>query len=299
MRMTQTKPNVHFLVGTGRCGSSLIHEILCRHPGVSFMSNLDDRLNGNAKVNALNPLVYRRLPARFTEKGRVRFAPSEGYRALRAEVSPALVKPPRDLTAADLTPWLERRLVSFFARRAGVQPGDVFVHKLTGWPRVGFLKSAFPEGRFVQIIRDGRAVATSWLKMSWWLGYEGPQNWQWGPLPPLYQEAWERSERSFVTLAGIGWLLLMDSWEKAKQTLPAGSWIEIRYEDFLSQPQTTIETLESFLGLPHDIRTPKALASFAVDETRGRRYLDDMGSDALSKLNDLLEVHLSRYGYDL
>jgi len=299
VRMAQTKPNVHFLVGTGRCGSSLIHGILCRHPGVSFMSNLDDRLNGNAKVNALNPLLYRRLPPRFTEKGRVRFAPSEGYRALQAEVSPALVNPARDLTAADLTPWLERRLVSFFARRAGVQTGDVFVHKLTGWPRVGFLKSAFPEGRFVQIIRDGRAVATSWLKMSWWLGYEGPQNWQWGPLPPLYQEAWERSERSFVTLAGIGWLLLMDSWEKAKQTLPAGSWIEIRYEDFLSQPQSTIETLESFLGLPHDIRTPKALTSFAVDETRGRRYLDDMGSDALSELNDLLEVHLSRYGYDL
>ena len=62
-------------------------------PSVSFMSNLDDRLNGNAKVNALNPLVYRRLPARFTEKGRVRFAPSEGYRGLQAEVSPVLVKP--------------------------------------------------------------------------------------------------------------------------------------------------------------------------------------------------------------
>ena len=38
-------PQYIFVIGTGRCGSTLTEEILCRHPEVGFISNLDDRLH--------------------------------------------------------------------------------------------------------------------------------------------------------------------------------------------------------------------------------------------------------------
>jgi hypothetical protein len=33
-----------FVIGTGRCGSTLIQEVLARHPQVGFVSNLEDKL---------------------------------------------------------------------------------------------------------------------------------------------------------------------------------------------------------------------------------------------------------------
>jgi hypothetical protein len=33
-----------FVIGTGRCGSTLVQEVLARHPQVGFVSNLEDKL---------------------------------------------------------------------------------------------------------------------------------------------------------------------------------------------------------------------------------------------------------------
>ena len=66
---------------------------------------------------------------------------------------------------------------------------------MTGWPRAGFLHAVFPDARYVNVIRDGRAVANSWLQMDWWLGYRGPEHWHFGPLSDEHREVWERSGR--------------------------------------------------------------------------------------------------------
>ena len=111
---------------------------------------------------------------RLIERGRLRVAPSEGWQVLERQVSPILSRPHRDLLATDLTPWLERRLRRFFERRIAAQARPVFLHHVTGWPRARLLQAAFPEARFIHMVRDGRAVANSWLQTSWWTGYQGP-----------------------------------------------------------------------------------------------------------------------------
>jgi hypothetical protein len=73
----------------------------------------------------------------------------------------------------------------------------------------------FPEARFIHVIRDGRAVANSWLQTSWWTGYQGPSRWYLGPLPEPYATEWETSDHSFVLLAGLGWKLLLDGFDTA------------------------------------------------------------------------------------
>ena len=107
---SSAEPKLIFVIGTGRCGSTLVEEVLCRHAGVGFVSNLEDRFNLPVGASRWNGRLYRRLPAAATQKSRVRYAPSEAYRVLAREVSPLLASPLRDLTASDVTPWLERRL---------------------------------------------------------------------------------------------------------------------------------------------------------------------------------------------
>src|SRR5206468_10705270 len=97
-----------FVLGTGRCGSTLVHELLTRHPDVGFVTNVDDR-TGRAIGGRVQAGLYRRLPATATRKGRVRLAPSEAYRALEREVSGIVTEPARDLEASDAVPWLASR----------------------------------------------------------------------------------------------------------------------------------------------------------------------------------------------
>ena len=44
-----------FVLGTGRCGSTLVHELVARHPDVGFLSNLEDRVPLPAAAGRLRP----------------------------------------------------------------------------------------------------------------------------------------------------------------------------------------------------------------------------------------------------
>ena len=84
-------PRIAFVIGTGRCGSTLVHEILARHPGNGFVTNLDDK--GVRTSSRMQNQVWRQLPASVTTKGRFRFAPSEAYRVARARGRPGAGRP--------------------------------------------------------------------------------------------------------------------------------------------------------------------------------------------------------------
>jgi len=286
-----------FVLGTGRCGSSIIHEVLARHPDVGFVSNLEDRFGLPPAAGRWNSQIYRLLPISWQRKGRLRFAPSEAYRALDRSVSPIISSPVRDLTEGDATPWLRQRTCAFFEARAAAQHKALFLHKLTGWPRSGLLASAFPEARFVHVVRDGRAVASSWLQMPWWRGYGGPQHWQFGPLGPADEQTWERSGRSFVVLAGLAWRMLVDAHAEARQKATAGSWIDVRYEDVVADPIGAHRTLLEHLGLPWSLAFEQDLRRYRFTTGRSTAYRHDLGQEAADQLSAILGSTLAAWGY--
>jgi len=290
-------PLVVFILGTGRCGSTLVHEVLARHRDAGFVSNIEDNLPRLGLAGRWNAELYRRIPAGATRKGGLRYAPSEAYRVLDAQVSPLIATPCRDLRADDVTPWLEERFRRFFERRAATQGSVAFLHKFTGWPRAGFIQRVFPEARFINVVRDGRAVANSWLQMPWWLGYRGPQAWHWGPLPDAYAEEWEASNRSFVVLAGLAWKLLMDAFEQARASVPPGQWIDVRYEDVVAEPRPHVERLVAFAGLDWTDEFGTAFSRYRFATARSEAFRRDLDPAALALLEASLTGHLRRYGY--
>jgi hypothetical protein len=286
-----------FVLGTGRCGSTLVEEVLCRHPAVGFVSNLEDRFGLPVAAGRWNGPLYRRLPAAATQKSRVRYAPSEAYRVLAREVSPLLASPLRDLTAADVTPWLEHRFKSFFDARAGAQGTETFLHKFTGWPRAGFVRGVIPSARFIHVVRDGRAVANSWLQMSWWRGFEGPDHWQWGPLPPTLGAEWEESGRSFVVLAGLLWQILIDSFDAARAAMPRADWLEIRYEDVAAQPRQAFATMLDFCGLPWNAEFERGFERYTFSASRSDAFRRDLSPTDVEQLSRILASALAARGY--
>jgi hypothetical protein len=285
------------MVGTGRCGSTLVEEVITRHPEIGFVSNLDDRLSVLNLKGRWNNELYRHVPQALTRKGRLRFAPSEGYRLLARQVSPVVCEPVRDLTEDDASPWLAKRFRDFVHERANTQRKPVFLHKFTGWPRVRFLHKVFPEAKFINVYRDGRAVANSLVQVDWWSGFAGPDSWRWGAIPDALREAWEKSGGSFVALAGIEWILLMDAYEAARSHIPDEAWLDVRYEDAIQTPEPVFSRIFEFAGLTEPSGFSTELQRHRINPGRATAYRDDLTPRELDLLDGILGETLQRYGY--
>lgn len=295
--MTVT-PRFVFLLSNGRSGSSLVQELLARHPEVGFISNVEDRFPRlSARVGRHNNAMYRRVPQQLTQKGRLRYAPSEGYRLLRQRVSPALVASCRDLLASDADPWLVTRFCRLFTERAGAQRQPVFVHKFTGWPRSGFIRAALPDVRFIHLMRDPRDVISSGLKTSWWSGWLGPTWLNYGPLSASYTEVWEQSGRSFLVLEALGWKMVMDAFETARARVPADRWLDVRFEDLLADPETQFKKMADFAGLPEDPRFRAALSATTFERDRVGAYRRDLDPSSVAAMESCLVRELGYWGY--
>lgn len=299
------------VVGTGRCGSTLVQELLCRHPETGFISGLDDRLPRLNLSGRFNGVCYRRSaprPAGMTslehsrrlfERGRLRIAPSEAYRLLDRQVMAGFSRPCRDLLASDLTPYLRERVRDFFDRRLRRQGCTLLLHHLTGWPRTGFLTAAYPDLRVVHVVRDGRAVANSWLQMGWWDGWRGPENWFLGPLPDDLHRQWLASGRSFPVLAALGWRMLMAAFAEARAVHPPGQWLEVRYEDLLAAPRDELARILDFLGLPWTAAFERGLRRYRFHAERSAAYRRELSAAQLAQIEQVIAEPLRQWGYPL
>lgn len=299
------------VVGTGRCGSTLVQELLCRHPETGFVSGLDDRLPRLNLGGRLNSACYRRSaprPAgmtslehsrRLIERGRLRIAPSEAYRLLDRQVLAGFSRPCRDLLASDLSPYLEQRVRAFFDRRMRRQGCAVLLHHLTGWPRTGFLAGAYPDLRVVHVVRDGRAVANSWLQMGWWDGWRGPENWFLGPLPEELRRCWWESGRSFPVLAALGWRMLMTAFAQAQAAHPDGQWLQVRYEDLLTSPREEVARILDFLGLAWTPAFERGFRRYRFHPERSAAYRRELSAAQVGQMEAVLAEPLARWGYQV
>ena len=284
-----------FVLGTGRCGSTLVHEVLARHPGTGFLTNLDDL--GVVRSSAWQNRVWRQLPPGVTRKGGTRFAPTEGYRLLTREVGPMLVDPVRDLRADDASPWLRRRLTALVEDRTRRLGAPVFLHKFTGWSRAGLLRACFPDAQFIEVVRDGRAVANSWLQMPWWRGHQGPGAWHFGPLPADLELLWEESDRSFAVLAALWWRHLMASYDDARDQVPPDCWLRIRYEDVVQSPHDAFADVVERMGLEWNGSYAAAVSRYGFSTARSAAYRTDLAVGELAAVEAVLARSLVELGY--
>ena len=161
--------NPLFIVGTGRCGSSALHQLLSHHPHLAWLSQLCARFPAHPEVNRLAMLLLDSgLPSEFVRK---HVRPSEAY-AYWDHHFPGFSEPCRDLVREDVNGRIGETLRASLSQMLTPQRHRLLI-KITGWPRVGFLKAIFPDARFVHVYRDGRAVACSLLERPWWGGWQG------------------------------------------------------------------------------------------------------------------------------
>ncbi|MGQ0630782.1 MAG: sulfotransferase family protein [Sporichthyaceae bacterium] len=91
---------------------------------------------------------------------------------------------------------------------------------------VRILQRMFPDAQFIHLIRDGRACASSLMRMPWFDGDLG---------------------RAIGT-----WTLAMEYADRARRRLDPDSWFDLHYEKLLTEPEFHLRRLCAFLGEDFD-----------------------------------------------
>jgi hypothetical protein len=217
-RMDVTIEKPIFIVGNIRSGTTILYDLAAVHPDVCWFSNYSNRFPKNAYIPLTHrlldmPLVGRGIKHRIARNNRPKIGvpwPDEGDDIYHGHAGFGAV---RDGVETTLSADMERKLKDKIIQHLRFSGKDRFLSKETANNRrIELLNKMFPDAFFVHLIRDGRAVAASTLKVSWWndthiwwLGYTAAE--------------WERRGKAPIELAGLYWRRTVE--EIRRQKAPA------------------------------------------------------------------------------
>ena len=297
--MTSTNPPI-FIVGAGRSGSTAFHHCFARHQHVSWISKILDVAPSAEKLNSAllqsldSPLIGAALRRGVIEPGHLK--PSEAY-AYWERIAPGFSEPFRDLVDTDLTERTRKNLTEAVDRLT-VDSRPTPLIKITGWPRMGYLLKAFPDARFIHVVRDGRAVVNSIMQIDFWEGWKGTKGWRGLDMTPQQQQRWDESGQSFVTLGAMELADMFDAMVAAIPLVPPAQFLEIRYEDLCDDPTGTFESVTDFCNLDYTNEFNTSVIDFGFRNTNNK-WRSDLTELQQRQLETELASHLTRWGYEL
>ena len=211
-RESETPP-MTFIVGTGRCGSTLLRLMLDSHPQMAipaeahFLPPLIEAAQSGASLEALVRLAaaHRAWPSFRVDAGE-------------------LLDEARRRRGAPLAALL-RSFYQLYARRFGkTRIGDKTTATMQYIP---LLRTIFPNARFVHLVRDGRDVAVSMMRLPSW-------------------------DFRCVAAAAAHWACTVLG-VRAEAADP-DRYLEVRYEDLVADPEAVLRRICAFIDLPWDPR---------------------------------------------
>lgn len=259
MQNSRMGDDLVFLIGAGRSGTTLLYKILAAHEGVAYLSNYQSRwplLPQSAVLHrVLNMFPSLKRKAWFEDKGGAYFdsrrpiikaivpTPAEAeslYAACSLPFSPEV-----DFHLDESSSKKLRRIMTDVKRYAG---GQVLLSKRTANNRrIAILREVFPKAKFVHLIRDGRAVAHSLLRVGWWDDHVV----YWSNKTPKRMVS---DGANSLEIAARNWVEEMNSISIGTEVLEKECLLEVRYDDLLSDAPGTIRTIVSFMGLSESVR---------------------------------------------
>jgi hypothetical protein len=270
--------------------------MLASHPEFGWFSNFAERFPNWPQI-ALASRLLEPWCHGGRRKGSARLLPTPNEAvAIPRAVTDGWFSLPRLLAAGEIPDHVVRKYRHYAESTLSWQGKKRLLHKHTGFARVGFLSAVDPTGSFLHIVRDGRAVVDSLLRVTWWKGTM--DSWWWGDMPPAYEEAYRRSDKDPAVLGAIVWLHLTDLIEEELASVATDRKKTLRYDSFIQAPEQTLRDICRFADLEDHPDFARRLDRFRI------RNGDDGWQQRLSKeqvraVNGLLGNRLSEYGFQV
>jgi len=286
-----------FLVGAPRSGTSLVYKALCLHPDASYISNWVRRAPKMPQLAVLNRAAAH-LPALRLQTwfgggdnayvyGRRRPVWQRAF-PMPVEGEPLYARAGVTEGANGHSRVDVERLRSSFTAVRRAAGGSTLVNKrVANNRRIPLLLETFPDARFVEIVRDGRAVALSLANVDWW-----PDSvvWWCGVTP----RQWEAEGRDPWELCARTWVEELHATEAGLSGVPERQQLSISYEQLVSDPTPTMPGVATFAGLEPAGGRWLAGVQFPDRNEAWRQRLD---AAAIATIEEVEHDDLRRLGY--
>ncbi len=297
--MDQQPPT--FLIGAARSGTSFLYKGLCLHPDAAYFNNYLRRLPTHPFVSVTNHI------ARHTPEHRrqVWFSGGSnayvyaGARKLRDRMYPMPVEGEPVFAACGIPDSVSSDTVSMDAARklrTAVHGtvrwggGTHFINKrIANVRRIPLLATAFPNARFVDITRDGRAVAVSLSRVDWW---EDSIVWWYGGTP----KAWREDGRDPWELCARNWVEEVRAIDSGIEELNPKQVLRLTYEEFTAEPVETIRRVAAFAGLDDDPTWRQDIERIQF-RNRNNSWKKGLPPEVVTTIEEVQAGELSKRGY--
>ncbi|MGH0034790.1 MAG: sulfotransferase family protein [Myxococcota bacterium] len=243
-----------FVVGTGRCGSTLLRKLLRVHPDLHLPKEthwipiLHDFF-GAREIEADE--FFAAIRSVYMAKGKTAYARILKENATREDDFEAALRPALEsLPRRDLASIMDL----FYGALARANGASLWGDKTPDYGLcMGLLQRMWPDAKFLHIVRDGRDVALSMsqvlsfqLQVAWGVCYWPSIAWERAYAARLDEARRARPAGEFFELWRRRLLRIRDEAGR----LPPSQYMEIEYDGLLADPRATLDRISSFLGLP-------------------------------------------------
>lgn len=296
-----------FFIGNPRSGTTLIFEIFVKHPDLAWLMNYNDFFPNSTFINYAIPLLNNKFVNMIGQKKQYNSTtffnkylpkPDECYRFW--EEHTAGVNFSRDfLLNKKAEKESAKKLNKIILNICKYQNKKYFVTKLTGPGRIAYLNSIFPDAIFIHIVRDGRSVVQSLMNVKFWKT-KVDEPWFINGLTAEDLNIWKSNDKDPTILTTLLWNRIIETtqYEASQLDNPKERYLEIKYEDFIQNPNKTLEKLFKFSHLTTTEQVlEKCMSGTNILNNMNKKFNSHFSDDKQAKINSILLNNLKQLNY--
>lgn len=268
-------------VGCGRSGTTLLRNIFDAHPDLAVTH----------EAHFVGPMATRRTRYETPDGFNLEYFIADLFKNPNFVRQGLTEDNLREVLAVSSPTGFSEAVRGVFAAYASAQGKTFYGDKTPGTvSHIALIGSLFPEVKFVHVIRDGRAVALSYLDRPEW----GPQT---------------------MGEAAHHWKSRIARGREGGAVVGSERYVEVKYEDFLERPEDLTRELCQFLGLEfsdsmlryHEVahefiagtKDPEAFKNLARPVTKSlRNWREEISESDLELFESIAGGLLESLGYE-
>lgn len=295
-------PDLVFVIGHWRSGTTFLHEMLCMNPCFNFPTTYACMnpqvfpiteatiLRRSGDQSVLRPMDKMSISLASPQEDEFALlalgapSPYEGLLFPRVSERGMAVADPDDLPETQQQEWI-RVFIRFLCQVATRKPGcPVILKSPTHSYRVKLLLRLFPNARFVHVVRNPLEVYSSTVNM-------------WQTLYSLYALTDLPNKDVLIRRVIDNWISLEEKLDAAIPSLGKNNYVQITYESLTTHPVREMERIYTKLKLDGFSMALPHIQSYLTSRVHFEKNRFDLAPDSAKSIFLAWRHIFDKYGY--